>query len=82
MYMYMCVRSSLVQVFMQSDFTLGDPPTFQEVIPISQLFPGGGGKKGRLTLVNTQQSAKLLHEKVFVNNFHARVHMCTHMYIP
>ena len=31
--------STVPRVFMQADFTLEDPPTFQEVLPLSQLMP-------------------------------------------
>ena len=50
------------QIFMQADFSLEDPPTFQEVLPLSLLLP-----LGRKRPAETQQdtlSSKLLHEKV------------------
>ena len=31
--------SSVPRIFMQGDFTLKDPPTFQEVLPLAQLMP-------------------------------------------
>ena len=52
----------LTQIFMQADFSLEDPLTFQEVLPLSQLLPTGRKKKpaeAQHTL-----SSKLLHEKV------------------
>lgn len=47
---------------MQADFSLEDPPTFQDVLPLSQLL-----SLGRKKLAETQQdtlSSKLLHERV------------------
>lgn len=60
LYPWVCLY---MQVFMQADFTLEDPATFQEVIPISQLLPVGRKKRG-MTREQTQQTSKLLHEKV------------------
>ena len=62
-----CVWCSLTclssfQIFMQADFSLEDPPTFQDVLPLSQLLP-----LGRKKPAETQQdtlSSKLLHERV------------------
>ena len=51
---------------MQADFCLEDPPTFQEVIPLSHLLPSAARskQKGAVGQQNPQQTAKLLHEKV------------------
>ena len=61
---------------MQADFSLEDPLTFQEVIPVSQLVSGGRRRPppkregeegvGAGSGEGPQQSAALLHEKVQV----------------
>ena len=68
--------STVPRVFMQTDFSLEDLPTFQEVIPFTQLLSwreGGGAKPqnskqkggaGIETVVQVNQSSKLLHEKL------------------
>ncbi len=55
--------SSVPRVYMQNDFSLEDPPTFKEVIPLSQLFPA---KRGGVvsTKEGTNHSTKLLHEQL------------------
>ena len=68
---------------MQADFSLGDPLTFQEVIPVSQLVSGGrrkppkregeeGKGKGEGEGEGPRQSATLLHEKVQVRMLYKR----------
>lgn len=60
--------SMVPRLFLQEDFTLEDPATFQEVIPLSQLLP----RKKKKTPIdgeaspqpNNRQTAKLLHEKL------------------
>ena len=54
---------------MQADFSLEDPLTFQEVIPVSQLIPKGRRRppkkeEGQGEGEGPRQSATLLHEKV------------------
>ncbi len=55
--------SSVPRVYMQNDFSLEDPPTFKEVIPLSQLFPA---KRGGVvsTKGGMNHSTKLLHEQL------------------
>ena len=62
--------SMVPRLFLQEDFTLEDPATFQEVIPLSQLLPR---KKKKAALdagdnssqpPNNRQTAKLLNEKL------------------
>lgn len=62
--------SMVPRLFLQEDFTLEDPATFQEVIPLSQLLPR---KKKKAPVdagdsspqpPNNRQTAKLLHEKL------------------
>ncbi len=49
---------------MQADFSLEDPATFQSVIPLSHVLPVGRRKRAGAVKEGTQQSSKLLHEKV------------------
>lgn len=62
--------STVPRIFMQIDFSLEDPPTFQEVIPLSQLLVvkrGGGGKHKHSSnelVGHVNHSTKLLHEQL------------------
>lgn len=64
--------SMVPRLFLQEDFTLEDPGTFQEVLPLSQLLPRkkkkapteGGGDSSPQPPTNSRQTAKLLHEKL------------------
>ena len=60
--------SMVPRLFFQEDFTLEDPATFQEVLPVAQLLPR---KKKKATAADAspqppdnRQTAKLLHEKL------------------
>ena len=64
--------SMVPRLFLQEDFSLVDPATFQEVLPLSQLLPrkkkkaameGGGGDTSPQP-PNNRQTAKLLKEKL------------------
>ena len=54
------------RVFMQRDFSLKDPPTFLEVLPLTQLLPKRkrGGREEEDKTTTRHQSLKLLHEKL------------------
>jgi vacuolar protein sorting-associated protein 54 len=64
--------SMVPRLFLQEDFMLEDPGTFQEVLPLSQLLPKKkkkapiteGGDSSPQTPTNSRQTAKLLHEKL------------------
>ncbi len=49
--------SSVPRVYMQADFSLEDPQTFKEVIPLSKLFPSKSER-------GVAHSTKLLHEQL------------------
>ena len=65
--------SMVPRLFLQEDFTLEDPGTFQEVLPLSQLLPrkkkkalpeSGDSSSLPQPPINSRQTAKLLHEKL------------------
>ena len=78
--------SSVPRIFMQADFSLADAPTFQEVLPLSQLLP----KKKKQSVKTPEkprnsgstgghQSAKLLHEKLTHSLDIIEVHLAYHI---
>ena len=62
--------SMVPRLFLQEDFALVDPATFQEVLPLSQLLPRrkkkavSDGGDASPQPPNSRQTAKLLHEKL------------------
>jgi len=59
--------STVPRVFMQVDFSLEDPLTFQEVIPLAELVPAKvhtNPKNSSKTMVQINHSSKLLQEKL------------------